>query len=824
MRFFLGHEGFGESLIFEPHQLWSTDCPEKRIYGDMASADGWWQMQEAIGIPGATVVPLIIASDKTQVTNHQGDLAAHAVYLTIGNLPAHIRNSNDRPGTILLAMLPVVKEEDAALRSKLFHECLRMIFDPVMAYANGEGLQVACADGWTRRCFPVIAAMALDYEEQVKITGVKSNIHCTICTIPPNQREDLEASAPWRTHGSTQRQIMRQRLGNWRRDDAEWVHDIDCFAFGHAHVNIHATLAVDILHQLLKGVLMHALDWTIHLLQDRMSKIPTRRAKAVVNPSTSKSNSRSIVASKQMVANIIDKRFAVVPSYAGMRIFKQLSSVKQWTGKEAKSILRQMVPVFTPLLADVGAMDAIRFIRAMVDFMLLAMYKSHDDETLRYMTLALHRMNSYKEIFRDYRRTKRDLDMSSEGDFNFPKFHAMTHYVDMIRLMGNAADIETGHFEHKHVDYVKNPFKRTNKKNGWEDQVMDHHCRKLNMLAAFDITYSARAATIAEKRERAERPVQPTQAVDVATFFGWPRTSRGNIWRTVEAVEDLMGQPTGGHFRQAIAVFLRESRAIPHSGADPTPSTRNSADTLEKDDSWVMGKRVKFHSSIRCWKPTGQDPDDPDAVQQDIARCCPNWQGIKGNGRYDWIWVQECPSLRTGEKDAGTDSTTMAFDGRLPAYMKFVVTVEDTRELDDSTSYTDMRDCTDPQQYTGVFADIYRPIDKAGAADKVHGMTVVTPIARAPWRGQLRGRKMYTLTSVYHTIHVIPVDENKPQGESDMYINNTADFETYNTLWNPEWESDEARAVWESQKCRQRVERTQQSANSDEGNKRRKRG
>ena len=173
VRFFLGHEGFGESLIFEPHQLWSTDCPEKRIYGDMASADGWWQMQEAIGIPGATVVPLIIASDKTQVTNHQGDLAAHAVYLTIGNLPAHIRNSNDRPGTILLAMLPVVKEEDAALRSKLFHECLRMIFDPVMAYASGEGLQVACADGWTRRCFPVIAAMALDYEEQVKITGVK---------------------------------------------------------------------------------------------------------------------------------------------------------------------------------------------------------------------------------------------------------------------------------------------------------------------------------------------------------------------------------------------------------------------------------------------------------------------------------------------------------------------------------------------------------------------------------------------------------------------------------------------------------------------------
>ncbi len=34
----------------------------------------------------------------------------------------------------------------------------------------------------------------------------------------------------------------------------------------------------------------------------------------------------------------------------------------------------------------------------------------------------------------------------------------------MIQLLGNALDLETGHFEHKHVEFIKNPFKLTNKK------------------------------------------------------------------------------------------------------------------------------------------------------------------------------------------------------------------------------------------------------------------------------------------------------------------------------------------------------------------------
>jgi hypothetical protein len=55
-----------------------------------------------------------------------------------------------------------------------------------------------------------------------------------------------------------------------------------------------------------------------------------------------------------------------------------------------------MLLVFTPLLKEIGkleAKEAIRFIRATIDFITLAMYESYDEDTLRYFNLALYRIN-----------------------------------------------------------------------------------------------------------------------------------------------------------------------------------------------------------------------------------------------------------------------------------------------------------------------------------------------------------------------------------------------------------------------------------------------
>ncbi|KAH5559681.1 hypothetical protein HBI25_110250 [Parastagonospora nodorum] len=69
-----------------------------------------------------------------------------------------------------------------------------------------SGILLACADGRTRQCYPTICAILADYEEQVLLTGVKKNRHCTRCTVAPDDREDLCGSYLWRTEQFTQLQ------------------------------------------------------------------------------------------------------------------------------------------------------------------------------------------------------------------------------------------------------------------------------------------------------------------------------------------------------------------------------------------------------------------------------------------------------------------------------------------------------------------------------------------------------------------------------------------------------------------------------------------
>lgn len=57
---------------------------------------------------GATVVPVIVASDKTHLTNHMGSKEAWPVYLTTSNIPKDVRKRVCSHSSILIGF-PVTR-------------------------------------------------------------------------------------------------------------------------------------------------------------------------------------------------------------------------------------------------------------------------------------------------------------------------------------------------------------------------------------------------------------------------------------------------------------------------------------------------------------------------------------------------------------------------------------------------------------------------------------------------------------------------------------------------------------------------------------------
>lgn len=125
------------------------------------------------------MVPIIISSDKTQLTQFRNK-AAYPVYLTIGNLPKHIRRKPSRQGQVLLAYLPTTKLGHIANKasrrrcmSNLFHSCMAHILAP-LEHAGKAGVDMVSGDGAVRRCFPIYATFVGDYPEQLLVTLIKN--------------------------------------------------------------------------------------------------------------------------------------------------------------------------------------------------------------------------------------------------------------------------------------------------------------------------------------------------------------------------------------------------------------------------------------------------------------------------------------------------------------------------------------------------------------------------------------------------------------------------------------------------------------------------
>lgn len=132
IRFLIGHQPFAPHMAYAPVQRYSTDNPEnpkvdtkdKQIYGEVHTADWWWTMQQALidsVVQNATIIPVLLATDKTVLTKFVGNMAQWPVYLTIANLSHEIRRSRIRPEGIMIGLIPIHKGDSFEVKMEIYH-------------------------------------------------------------------------------------------------------------------------------------------------------------------------------------------------------------------------------------------------------------------------------------------------------------------------------------------------------------------------------------------------------------------------------------------------------------------------------------------------------------------------------------------------------------------------------------------------------------------------------------------------------------------------------------------------------------------------------
>jgi hypothetical protein len=144
---------------------------------------------------GATVFPMILSTDKTQLSVLSGGKKAWPVYLSIGNISKKLRRRPSQGAMILIAYLPVTDfscETRPAERRQhswnLFHACVRAILEPIKK-ASLDGVEALCADGYVRRIHPILAAYIADFPEQLLVTCAWQN-QCPVCVVSTDDRGD----------------------------------------------------------------------------------------------------------------------------------------------------------------------------------------------------------------------------------------------------------------------------------------------------------------------------------------------------------------------------------------------------------------------------------------------------------------------------------------------------------------------------------------------------------------------------------------------------------------------------------------------------------
>lgn len=353
------------------------------------------------------------------------------MYLTLGNIPRAIRRKPSQQACILIGYLSVekilssklTKKDKSSRVQRLFHDSMRTILEPLKEVGRA-GMEVTGGDGKVRMVYPILACYVADYPEQCLVTCSKYGT-CPKCQRPADEL-GIKTPADRRTQAYTMKIINNSKAHS---RNLHQFHSL-CqsngvsgtiqhpFWEGFPYADIHLSITPDVLHQLYQGVFKHMLSWCDNLM----------------HPSE------------------LDARLRTLPPCFGVRHFQNgWSALSQVSGRERKDMARILLGC---LVGKVPRRVLLVF-RSLLDFIYLAQYPSHDDQTLGYLQDALDTFHKHKDVL---------IQLGIRSHFDIPKVHSLIHYIDSIRQFGATDNYNTEAFERLHIDLAKDAWRSTNKR------------------------------------------------------------------------------------------------------------------------------------------------------------------------------------------------------------------------------------------------------------------------------------------------------------------------------------------------------------------------
>ena len=116
-----------------------------------------------------------------------------------------------------------------------------------------------------------------------------------------------------------------------------------------------------------------------------------------------------------------------------------------------------------PLPCALNSSHMIKAVCALLDFLYLAQYTSHTNETIHRLQDSLAAFHNNKAIF---------INLGARDHFNIPKLHSLSHYESAIWQFGTTDNYNTEQSERLHIDLAKDAYRATNHKDEYSQMTI----------------------------------------------------------------------------------------------------------------------------------------------------------------------------------------------------------------------------------------------------------------------------------------------------------------------------------------------------------------